>query len=27
MMKHPRKQMRDSDAFAALEQFIDGKMD
>jgi myo-inositol-1-phosphate synthase len=26
MMKHPRKQMRDSEAFAALEQFIDGKM-
>ena len=23
-MKHPRKQMRDSDAFAALERFIDG---
>jgi len=26
MMKHPGKQMRDSDAFAALEQFIGGKM-
>ena len=26
MMKHPRKQMRDSEAFVALEQFIDGKM-
>ena len=27
MMKHPRKQMRDSEAFVALEQFIDGKME
>ena len=26
MMKHPRKQMRDSEAFIELEQFIDGKM-
>ena len=25
MMKHPRKQMRDSEAFVALEQFIQGQ--
>jgi hypothetical protein len=27
MMKHPRKQMRDSEAFIALEQFIRGQDD
>jgi hypothetical protein len=27
MMKHPRKQMRDSEAFVALEQFIRGEDD
>ena len=27
MMKHPRKQMRDSEAFVALEQFIRGEAD
>jgi len=27
MMKHPRKQMRDSEAFAALERFIEAKME
>ena len=27
MMKHPRKQMRDSEAFVALEQFINGKIE
>jgi len=27
MMKHPREQMRDSDAFAALERFIANKME
>ena len=27
MMKHPRKQMRDSEAFVALEQFIRGQDD
>jgi len=26
MMKHPRKQMRDSKAFAELKGFIEGKM-
>jgi myo-inositol-1-phosphate synthase len=26
MMKHPRKQIHDSEAFAALEPFIEGKM-
>ena len=26
MMKHPRKQMRDSEAFAELKGFIEGKM-
>lgn len=26
MMKHPGKQMRDREAFAALEWFIEGKM-
>ena len=26
MMKHPRKQMRDSEAFIALEEFINGKI-
>ena len=27
MMKHPRKQMRDSEAFVALEEFINGKIE
>ncbi len=27
MMKHPPRQMRDSDAFAALERFIDGRLE
>ena len=27
MMKHPRKQMRDSEAFVALEHFINGKIE
>ncbi len=27
MMKHPRKQMRDSEAFVALERFIEGEIE